>query len=389
MKLPIHLLTLTAICIYFSQAVGQQKQPVTAYKTVDRTNEWTIGIYDANNQLVSEQIVFRLNTNFLSGKGKKLAFEWNRSPKYIYVYRGNVGQENLAERYAADSSSAYILRSEEITPEKAPAGSKIKITDSYVTIDKPKDTTRTITMYTTDEATNIVPLTLQAAKIPDVNASGNDLYGKPVKIEKHVPGKTYKLTIPQDKEFYLIRTPRGSLLKGGEATSMYVGLNDLNKNSELAIGYNIAAKQRSARKQMLQDTAYISIPLVKNCSTSVGNEDHCLEDDWTVKIHDAQGNYTGFSKVLGTPIRTPISQVSVPVHKPFWVYVSKPYNTEKGTFIERTSPITKNHVMKIDINGEATIVSIDAALNTINPLPRSATKPAAPAVREQEQYGGL
>lgn len=200
MKLPINVLRIAAICMYCTQIAGQDKQSVTAYKTVDRTKEWTIGIYDANNHLVSDQVVFKTNTTFLSSKGKKLAFDWSQSPNYIYIATKNVGDKNIANEYLPNR--ADILRSEGITPAKAPVGSKIKIDAEYrIIIEKPKAVTRTITI-STDGNRNGGYWTVQASKVDNIFGIGDDLYGKPLKIS--IPGKKYRLTIPRKDSFYII-----------------------------------------------------------------------------------------------------------------------------------------------------------------------------------------
>lgn len=380
MKRPIYVLTIAAVCIYCTQMVSQATQPVTAYKAVGRTKEWTIGIYDKDHNLLSGKVVFRLNTNFVSDKGKKLVFDWGKLPNYIYVYKSNVGDGDTGINMSQDMSDLaeapnIFVKSKPITPDDAPPGSKIKITASAVTIEKPKDTTRTITIYTIDESTNIItpltPLTLQASKEDNVKPSIENLYGKPITIQKHIPGKTYKLTIPQGKDFYIIGMPDGavSIPKSG-----------IGPNTELAIGYNITGKPKSDRAKILKDTAQIFISLVKNCEGS-HVMDRCSED-WTVKIYDAQENYTGFSKDFGTTT----TQVRVPVRKPFWVYVSKRHHKAEGTektLITRSLPITKDDVMEIDKDRKAKIVPKGSSteLNTMNkPVARPQAQSLNPIV---------
>lgn len=230
MKLPINVLRIAAICMYCTQIAGQDKQSVTAYKTVDRTKEWTIGIYDANNQLVSDQVFFKTNTTFLSSKGKKLAFDWKKTPNYIYIATKNVGDKNIANEYLPNR--ADILRSEGITPAKAPVGSKIKIDAEYrITIEEPKAVTRTITVYTNFKHQ---PLTIQASKVNNEYGIGNALYGKPVIIS--IPGKKYKLTIPKKGSFYIINSSsRLPIITAINSTPNKDDVMEIDENGEAKI----------------------------------------------------------------------------------------------------------------------------------------------------------
>lgn len=262
MKLPIRLLTIVALYLGSTHVFGQAKQqPVMAYKDVsnsaDKNKEWTIGIYDANDQLVSEKVVFKNSTTFLSGKGKKLFFDWEKSPNFIYVAKLNAGNgkkgTDIPRRFnlQKDNPSLFdTLKSKEITPEKATVGSTIKITDLDITIEAPKETTRTITVYALNEIASDprnMPWKVQAFKKGSSPYEEKNLYGKRIEIKK--PGKTYKLTIPQDKEFDVFLMPDKK--RGYPLPVSQVGID---KNTELAIGQNtIVGKQKSDRAQVLKD----------------------------------------------------------------------------------------------------------------------------------------
>lgn len=259
MKLPIRLLTIVAFCLGSTHIFGQEKQqPVVAYKEIsnsaDKNKEWTIGIYDANDQLVSEKVVFKNNTSFVAGKGKKLFFDWEKSPNFIYVAKLNAGNgkkgTDIPRRFnlQKDNPSLFdMLKSKEITPEKAPVGSKIKITDLEITIEPPKEETRTITVYALNETAPDMPLKVQAVKKGAEPSVAENLYGKRITITK--PGKTYKLTIPKDKDFDVLLMPKPR--KGFPVSISKAGIG---KDTELAIGQNtIVGKQKSDRAQVLKD----------------------------------------------------------------------------------------------------------------------------------------
>jgi hypothetical protein len=363
MKLSSGLVALIAASVYCAQSTETGKQPVVAYKTVETGKPWTIGIYDANSkQLVSEKVVFNKNTKFVSGKGKKLYFDFTKHPTVvIYVYKGSPSPIDIAkvddanEPYKSDPTfTSFVIKSEPITQDKALPGSKIKITADTVTIEPPKDTTRSMVIYTLDEAAKDMPFTIQAVSKA---ATGDIAYGKPISIKKHVPGKTYKLTIPQNKDFSIVRNSIPAIKE--RQSSVEIKAEQLKKDSELAIGYNILAKSKVNRQSMIENTAMVTIPVRKEC---IPASSAICKYGWTVQIHDKNKQYTGSQAFLESNQQT----IKVPANKPFWVYVS-----QKGgvgsiveTEIPMSSPITKNNMMVIDQDGKAAIRTQMATFDT-------------------------
>ena len=150
MKLKIAALSIAVLLLGITTSIHTAPQPVVAEKTVDRTKEWTIGIYGPNKELVpgSEMIVFKRDTKFLSNKGNKLFFNFAVEPNVdVYVLKANAKKEtitNLAIEY--EKNPANMLKTQKqftpVTATLAPAGSKIIITGTEISIGKP--TTRKV-----------------------------------------------------------------------------------------------------------------------------------------------------------------------------------------------------------------------------------------------------
>lgn len=271
MKSSIRLLTLAVLFLGYTQAVRPVKQPVVAYKdnNVDQSSPWTIGVYDPDKKMVSENVIFKKNT---SGVGRKLYFDFEHHPSvYVYVQKlylgGGPKGANLAALYQKANDSQNILKSELITADDAPVGSEIRITDDKITVVDsktpkiPKEKTRKITVYAIDESAaelsaldevapklSVLPLTIQAVKrgTPIEKAVlGENGYGKPVRINKFE--KTYQLTIPANQDFYLIRAKnKQGPAEYGQYTE-YIQGQDIQPGSELAIGAIVRIRGRKDR----------------------------------------------------------------------------------------------------------------------------------------------
>lgn len=247
MKL-IRLLTIFTLGFCYTSFVSSVKQPVVAYKdnNVDQSSQWTIGIYDPEKKMVSENVIFKKDT---TGVGKKLYFDFEKYPSvYVYVQKSYAGGGakgvNLAVLYNKARERQNILRSDLITAGNAPVGSEIRMTDDEVTVvdaktpKAPKEKTRKITVYAIDASAAELPLTIQAVKIdkykPIEVVLGENGYGKPVRIDQI--SKAYQLTIPVNKDFYLIRAKnQQSPAEYGQYTE-YIQSKEIQPGSELEIG---------------------------------------------------------------------------------------------------------------------------------------------------------
>lgn len=256
MKLPIRLLTIVALCLGFISVISPVKQPVVAYKdnNIDQRSQWTIGIYDPEKKMVSQNVIFKKDT---SGAGKKLYFDFEQYPSvYIYVQKlyagGGPKGVNLARLYEKDRDSHKILQSDLITADNLPIRPEIRITDDKVTVvdaripKAPKEKTRKITVYATDNIE--LPLTIQAVKIGQINpALGENGYGKPVRIDTFE--KTYQLTIPS-KDFYLIRAKNQQAPAEYGQYTEYIQSKDIQPGSELAIGAIVRIREKKDRPRL-------------------------------------------------------------------------------------------------------------------------------------------
>ena len=150
MKTRIHLFAALVTSMLFTQIVGLEYTPVVAYKDkgVDTNTEWTIGIYDAQNQPISENVVFKKDTKFVSGKGKKLKFNFHKGPNYVYVYKGNAGDGKTGKNLANENLPG-TLKSDPIKKEDVPVKTKIKIKNDKIVLDEPK---LKLQVYITEQA---------------------------------------------------------------------------------------------------------------------------------------------------------------------------------------------------------------------------------------------
>lgn len=139
MKLQRRLFSILVLSVLSIAMIISTPQPVIATKDKSvETNEWTIGIYDEQNNLIpgSENIIFRRDTKFFSGKGKKLFFDFSKGPNYIYVYKGKTDKKtNLATARLENTLKSEPIRQNDAPPER----SVIKITkdDKVVIVESP------------------------------------------------------------------------------------------------------------------------------------------------------------------------------------------------------------------------------------------------------------
>ena len=208
MKTRIHLFTALVVSMMPTHMMMSTKQPVLATKDkgVD-TKAWTIGIYDQNNKLIpgSENVVFAKNTKFLSGKGKKLYFDFSSGANSIYVYKDNAGAgkkgKNLAEVYNTDPSK--MLKSDPLQQNDAPEKSEIRIQNDKVVIIEP---VRTIPVMIEDSLWDeIKPVTVKISKT-DGASHPTDIYQQA--YYKTLGGNFKDLELPVNKDFYIILEPK-------------------------------------------------------------------------------------------------------------------------------------------------------------------------------------
>lgn len=374
MKVTVRLVTIfmiSACCVHIP--LVSTPQPVVAYKTVEKTKPWTIGIYDQNGNLLpgTEQIVFRSNTEFMSGKGKKLFFNFGEDgtqPNVVRVHKFDAVQGTKKLASLTSGEPELPLQSEPINQKMAPPGSKIKITATDITIEKPK--AKTIAIYTTTDADGLMPLTITSSKIDDQQI----VYGKPIVIQKNIPGKIYQLTVPTNEGFHITLQQNNQKL-----LEQPIYARDIKPDSELVVGnktVSIIAKQN--RKDILAETAVVNIPLKKVCN-DVLNPD--CDKPWTVEIYNTNNQHTGFTKKLSLKPEL----VRVPVNSPFVVHVTMKQGedpVESVILHEKGKPLTKNNVMLIYENGNAIVTTKGSQLDIVKGH-------GAESLRAQEQHGGL
>lgn len=312
MKTRIHLFTTLIASMLFTQIVGSAKTPVEAYKDkgVDTNTEWTIGIYDAQNQPISENVVFKKNTKFLSGKGKNLFFNFYKAPNYVYVYKGNAGDGKTGKNLAQENLPG-TLKSDPIKKEDVPKKTKIKIKNDKIVLDVP---TTTLWVYITEQALyEMKSITVKSSKIEDENADGDNLYGKPVTINKFsIHG--FKLTIPLDKAFYIFSKPLNKPWHHKRLESTQFpdrSLLVINVKNEFIYAEHYG--EAMGVDSRLQDVK------IRRC-------DLCDAGTWTAQISD------NHKRLIGEPVNVnQPTTIKIPQYKPFSIKVTGPNGCSKET----------------------------------------------------------
>lgn len=136
-------ITITVLCVCFTPVIIPAKQSVQAYKTGDKKEAWTVAIFKPDNLTtpISMQS-FKNKTHILPGRGLHFDFEKPKDINIIKVYPTKAKDAKVCIKSNNFTGCGEVI-SHEVTKEKTPAGSVIKIDvvaayDYTISIDPPK-----------------------------------------------------------------------------------------------------------------------------------------------------------------------------------------------------------------------------------------------------------